>query len=163
MNHGYIDTNLVQNSSLACFILTTFVKRYEINSARTKKPELMKLLLVLPIVWHEDSCNAIKSRFLSTPLQAVLAECPEIKYEFEKRLGAFSPIALQGINLACASGLLQTVYENETPYLSTNFDRWPQGSKPNEMPSEMIAAIERLSVWFREKTTAQLYSCLIEG
>jgi len=74
MKDGYLDKNLVQNSALACFILTSFVRKYEELTAKTASPEVLKLLLVLPIVWHKDSCNAVKSRNFSTPLNVVLAE-----------------------------------------------------------------------------------------
>lgn len=163
MTIGYIDRNLVQNSALACFLLTVFVHQYEELTAKTESPELMKLLLVLPIVWHKESCNAIKSRNFTTPLQAVLAESPVIKHQFQERVAEFSPISCQGLNLACASGLLRrTSIENEL-CLSIAFERWPQGSKPVNAPSEMVQALKRLAVWFKDVQTAQLYSQLLGG
>jgi hypothetical protein len=157
MTSGYLDRNLVQNSALACFLLTHFIRRYEELTANTESPELLKLLLVLPVVWHKESCNAVKRRQSSTSLQVVLAECPSIKNQFQERVAEFSPVSCQGMNLGCASGLLRTVSVRNEPCLSTNFDRWPKGYKSSNGPSEMLQAVGRLAVWFKDAQTAQLY------
>jgi hypothetical protein len=157
MSAGYVDRNLVQNSALACFLLTAFVQRYEELTAKTSSPELMKLLLVLPVVWHKKSCDAIKGREFSTSLQTVLAECPHIRSQFQERVAAFSAVSCQGLNLACASGLLRQVTVGGSVCLSTTFDKWPRGSKPANVPSDMQRTVARLAVWFRDAKTAQLF------
>lgn len=157
MSAGYIDRNLVQNSALACFLLTDFVRRYEELTAKTESPELMKLLLVLPVVWHKESCDSIKGREFSTSLQSVLAECPHIRNQFQERVAAFSAVSCQGLNLACASGLLRKFTDKDTICLSTNFDKWPRGSKPVAVPSDMQRALARLAAWFKDAKTAQLF------
>lgn len=163
MTNGYVDQNLIQNSTLACFLLTSFVHKYEELTVKTASPDLLKLLLILPIVWHKKSCNAIKNRIFSTPLQAVLADCPVIKNQFQERVAEFSPISCQGLNLACASGLLRRISIGNEPYLSATFDRWPRGSKPANIPSEMLQTLERLAVWFKDAPTSQLYSQFLRG
>lgn len=155
---GYVDRSLIQNSTLACFLLTSFVHRYGELTAQTASPELLKLLLVLPIVWHKESCNTVKSRIFATPLQAVLADYPSIKNQFQERVAEFTRVSCQGLNLACASGLLRRVTIENEPYFSANFERWPRGSKPANAPNEMLQAIERLAVWFKDAKTAQLYN-----
>lgn len=157
MSTGYIDRNLVQNSTLACFLLTAFVKRYEELTASTESPELMKLLLVLPILWHKDSCDAIKGRDFSTPLQAVLMECPQIRNQFQERVSEFSAVSCQGLNLACASGLLRQSNDSGAVVLSTKFQKWPKGSKPVNVPQDMQLALRRLAVWFKDAKAAQLF------
>ena len=62
MNNGYLDKSLVQNSLLACTLLTHFIKKYENLNSYTDNVDLLKLLLVLPIVWHKESCNLICKR-----------------------------------------------------------------------------------------------------
>ena len=157
MSTGYIDRNLVQNSALACFLLTAFVKRYEGLTAGTESPELMKLLLVLPVLWHKDSCDVIKSRDFSTPLQTVLMEHPQIRNQFQERVSEFSAVSCQGLNLACASGLLKTFTDSGVVVLSTKFQRWPKGSKPVNVPPDMQHALRRLAVWFKDAKTAELF------
>lgn len=161
MTNGYIDRNLVQNSALACFLLTYFVRKYEELTANTESPELLKLLLVLPVVWHKESCNAVKRRKFSTSLQIVLAECPSIKNQFQERVAEFSPVSCQGMNLGCASGLLSRISVGNELCLSTNFDHWPKGGKPSNVPRDMLQAVDRLAVWFKDATTAHLYRQLL--
>jgi hypothetical protein len=158
MNTGYVDKNLIQNSALACFILTEFVLKYEHLTLKTESPDLMKLLLVLPIVWHKSSCQAIIKRNFSTPLHAVISTCPSIKNQFQERLAEFSPISCQGLNLAYASGLLHKTSSKDKSCFSAAFESWPRGSKPNDLPQEMIQAINRLAVWFKDAQTAELYN-----
>lgn len=158
MKNGFVDSNLIQNSTLSCFLLASFVFEYEKLTAKTSSPDLLKLLLVLPIVWHKESCDAVKGRAFSTPLLAVLAECPAIKNNFRERVEAFAPIGCQGLNLACSAGLLKKVASHDEPCISALFDKWPQGSRPTNIPSEMRLAIPRLAMWFKDAKTAQLYS-----
>ncbi|WP_442783226.1 three component ABC system middle component [Collimonas fungivorans] len=164
MSHGYVDRNLIQNSTLACFLLTSFVHKYEELTAKTRSPELMKLLLILPIVWHRESCDAIKSRIFSTPLQAVLADSPYIKAHLQERMDEFAAVSFQGLNLACATGLLRRVSAtNAEPSLTATFSQWPRGSKPVNVPREMLQTIQRLATWFKDAPTAHLYSLFLEG
>lgn len=104
--NGYIDHNLIQNSALSCFLLTSFVKRYEETAPEFPPVELTKTLLVLPLLWHQSSCQSIQKRNLATPLQAVLKDTPAILVAFKRRVQAYTGPTLQGLNLACASGLL---------------------------------------------------------
>lgn len=158
MDNGYIDKNLIQNSVLACFLLTLFVIKYEKLTVKTESPDLMKLLLVLPIVWHQSSCQAVVKRNSTTPLHAIIANCPLIKSKFQERLAEFSPISCQGLNLACATGLLHKISSKDKPCFSAAFESWPRGSKPNNAAQEMIQAIDRLAVWFKDAQTAELYN-----
>jgi len=158
MTTGYVDDNLIQNSTLACFLLTIFVRKYEELTAGTSSPELTKLLLVLPATWNKESCNAIKSRNFSTSLHTVLADSPGITHQFKERLTAFTPVSCQGLNLACATGLLRVVSINSTRCIAVESKRWPRGSKPTSVPSEMIQAAERLASWFKDAQAARLYS-----
>lgn len=158
MTNGYIDDNLIQNSTLACFLLTIFVRKYEELTAGTSSPELMKILLVLPATWHKESCNTIRARNFSTPLHSVLADYPAIKNQFQERLAAFSPVSCQGLNLACATGLLRRVSIGDEPGFSAASEHWPRGSKPTNVPSEMHQTVTRLASWFKDAQTARLYS-----
>lgn len=157
MRAGYIDNSLVHNSSLACFLLTSFVQKYEALTAGTASPELMKMLLVLPVLWHKESCLAVRGRQFATPLHAVLADAPVITLQFEERMGALVAMTCQGINLACATGLLRREYIDGKPYVELGFDKWPKGSNPSRAPAEMRQATDRLATWFRESSTASLY------
>ncbi|WP_221182702.1 three component ABC system middle component [Paraburkholderia phenazinium] len=159
MIKSYVDSNLIQNSALACFLLTTFVRRYQELTAATEEPDFFKLLLVLPVLWHKQSCDAIKRRQAGTPLHAVLAEVPLIRTDFSERMKAFTAVTGRGLNLACCAGLLHMYSDTEeATRFSVAFSRWPNGSRPSNAPPEMLHAIERLAVWYSSESTAQLYN-----
>ncbi|NVD96484.1 three component ABC system middle component [Massilia sp. BJB1822] len=159
---GYIDHNLIQNSALSCFLLTSFVKQYEDTAPDSPPVELMKALLVLPLLWHQASCQSIQKRNLATPMHAVLRETPAMLVDFRRRVQAYTGPTLQGLNLACASGLLVKSDDPVRPGFSTNFDRWPKNSRPTDAPGDMLRAIERLACWFSLATTPQLYAQLLK-
>jgi Family of unknown function (DUF6521) len=153
------DDNLIHNSALASLLLTTFVRAFENASAHTEQPDFMRLLLVLPVVWHQASCEEIRRRQFDTPLHAVLAESPQIKTDFQERISAFTSVTGRALNLACAVKLLRTEPgSKKNPAFFSNFSRWPQGSKPTKAPPEMLQVIDRLAIWFARESTAQLYS-----
>jgi hypothetical protein len=159
---GYIDHNLIQNSALSCFLLTEFIKQYEAAAPQSAPVELTKMLLVLPLLWHQASCQSIEKRNLATPLHAVLKDTPAILIGFRRRVEAFTGPTLQGLNLACASGLLTRSGHAGQPTVSLNFDRWPKNSKPVDAPDQMLRAIERLACWFSLASTPQLYAQLLK-
>ncbi|MBR8296918.1 hypothetical protein KDW63_22265 [Burkholderia cenocepacia] len=153
------DDNLVHNSALASLLLTKFVQEYEIASAHTEQPDFLKMLLVLPILWHHESCDDIKRRQFETSLQTVLSEKPQIKADIQTRISAFTPITGRALNLACSVKLLRMeTREKGNPVFHTNFSRWPHNSKPTKAPPEMLLAIDRLATWYSRESTAQLYS-----
>lgn len=156
MNHGYIDPYLTHNSSLACFLLTTFVKRYQ-ACTEGAPVELTKILLVLPLVWHQTSRAAIEGRRLNTPLQSVLTDTPELRIGFRRRVEAFAPPTLQGLNLACSADLLMRTVSAKEIFLECSFLQWPRSSKPTDAPADMVRAIERMAPWFAAESPARLY------
>ncbi|WP_244097990.1 three component ABC system middle component [Burkholderia ambifaria] len=153
------DDNLIHNSALGGLLLTTFVRAFEEASAHTERPDFLRLLLVLPILWHQASCDEVRRRQFDTPLHAVLSDRPQIKTDFQERISAFTPVTGRALNLVCAAKLLR-MYAGEggNPVFATSFSRWPQGSKPTKAPPEMLQAIDRLAIWYSSESTAQLYS-----
>lgn len=159
---GYTDHNLIQNSALSCFLLTIFVKQYEVTAPDSAPVELTKILLILPLLWHQASCQSIQKRNLATPLHAVLRETPSILVDMRRRVAAYTGPTLQGLNLACASGLLIKSDDPNRPAFSANFNHWPKKSKPTNAPGDMVRAIERLACWFSLASAPQLYAQLLK-
>lgn len=58
----YTDKNLINNSSLSCFLFVLFVEEYETISVDNRHPDLIQLLIILPFVWHKLSRDAIKTK-----------------------------------------------------------------------------------------------------
>ncbi|MCY1538014.1 hypothetical protein D9M68_735350 [compost metagenome] len=155
----YVDRNLINNSSLACFLLVNFIKQYEEASVEGGQPDLLKLLLVLPFAWHETSRKSIKNRNFSTLLDNVLQEEPLIKANLKRRVSSYSGATIQGLNLATASGLIKRISTDDQDRFSTNFVRWPSGIK-TALPDEMTKTTKRLANWFCIVDTPTLYKAL---
>lgn len=155
MNNAYIDPHLTNNSALACFLLTDFCQKYE-GVASAPVP-LTKLMLVLPLLWHHDSCHEIARRQSATNLTIVLQTAPALRINFDRRLQAFAPVSLQGLNLACASHLLDRSMHGHDIYLQCAFKRWPSGAKPVTVPAQMLQASQRLAHWFAADTAQTLF------
>lgn len=158
---NYLDKNLIQNSALACLLITYFVKKYEILSADLDRPDLLKILLVLPLIWHKESCILINKRNNTTSFYTLLAENSIIKANFERRLAEFIAISVQGMNLGYSTKLLDKIETENQVYIISNFKRWPSGYKYTSAPKEMISAINRLAYWFKNHSTAELYLMLL--
>ncbi|MDO3664168.1 MULTISPECIES: three component ABC system middle component [Acinetobacter] len=158
---GYIDKNLVQNSTLACLLLTYFVKKYESLTAGTEHPDLMKIILVLPIIWHKESCMIVNKKKTSTSFYILLAENSIIKANFAKRVAEFSPISIQGLNLASSADLVNREMVGGEVFISCKFKRWPVGYNHKVAPIEMINCLNRLAYWFKSHSTAELYLMLL--
>ncbi|KXO85510.1 hypothetical protein AYK86_04735 [Acinetobacter venetianus] len=162
-NLGYFDKSLVNNSTLACLLLTYFIKEYEKLTLGIDNPDLMKLLLVLPIVWHGESCKLVSSKKRNTGIKKVLTEYPLLTSGLDKRIKDFSPITIQGLNIANAVGLIERKLNEENEILLiSKFERWPNNYSVKDAPLEMIHAIDRLVFWFKSYPTPVLYSMLLE-
>lgn len=160
MRVGYIDRSLMQNSALACFILASFAKEYKDRTANTRHPSFEKFLLVLPIVWHGPSRRSIYKRNFATSLHTVISDEPRITERLAERVAAYAPVSSQGLNIACATGLLIKRYEGNKKNFAFRSSRWPSGSNPTSIDSEMSGSVLRLANWFKDATTAELYAIL---
>ncbi len=70
MSGPYLDTYVIHNTALACFLLTVFVQQYELEASEHPL-DMLKLKLVLPFVWDEASREALCSRNAKTRLDKV--------------------------------------------------------------------------------------------
>lgn len=156
---GYMDNNLMFNSSLSCFVLSSFVKIYQEQTNFEDYPSLGKLFLVLPFVWHKTSRENISRRYLSTPFDVVIRDKPEILVGIVDRTLQYVPITCQGLNIACNTGLLDSIKkDNSEQYFKFIHSQWPRGSKVNNIPKNMEATSTRLSNWFKNYTDAELFT-----
>lgn len=160
MTIGYVDRSLIQNSALACFLLASFTKEYQARTANTRHPSFEKLLLVLPLVWHGPSRRGIHNRNFATSLNTVISDEPRITERLAERVAAYAPVSSQGLNIACATGLLIKRYDGDKKEFAFRPSRWPSGSSPTSINNEMSGAVLRLSNWFKDATAAELFAIL---
>ncbi|MBW5891228.1 three component ABC system middle component [Pectobacterium polaris] len=156
----YKDINIINNSSLACFLILYFIDEYKKISVDGTNPDLMKLLLVLPLVWHKTSREIIRKKQLHTPLNMVIQDNPLIKSNFKQRISEYTGPTIQGLNLAVSSGLLIKLVKNNEIFFKINFTRWPSGIKKT-IPDDMVKTIARIANWFYYIDTASLYALLL--
>lgn len=157
---GFADRSLIHNSALACFLLASFAKEYQARAENERHPSFGKLLLVLPLVWHGPSRRGIWNRNFATPMHAVIADEPRITERLAERVGAHAAVSAQGLNIACATGLLVKRLDTDEREFAFARPRWPQGSSPTSIDSEMSGTILRLANWFEGFTTAELFAKL---
>lgn len=156
---AYIDRHLIHNSSLACFLLASFVSEYE-SQASEFPIDLTKLMLVLPVVWNERNRIALGTRNARSKIDAVLRDNPALKIDLEARVKAHAPATLQGLNLAVSSGLVtRSVEADGTVHFSTLMSRWPIGIKKT-IPSDLLKTTKQLAVWYSTASTETLYKLL---
>lgn len=157
----YTDKNLINNSSLSCFLFVLFVEEYETISVDNRHPDLIQLLIILPFVWHKLSRDAIKTKKSSTPLDVVILENQLIKSNFKERIIDYTGATLQGLNFAVSSGLLIKIEENNRIWFKRGATKWPPNVKKT-LPADMSKAITRLANWFYHMDTSSIY-CLLLG
>lgn len=156
----YKDINIINNSSLACFLTVYFIDEYNKISVDGTPPDLMKLLLVLPLVWHRTSRDIIKKKQFHIPFNLVIQDNHLIKSNLKQRISEYTGPTIQGLNLAVSSGLLIKLVEKDDIFFKINFTRWPSGIKKT-LPDDMTKTITRLANWFYHIDSAHLYALLL--
>ncbi|ENK9285500.1 DUF6521 family protein [Escherichia albertii] len=156
----YVDKNIINNSSLACFLFVFFTEEYEKLSIDDRFPDLMQFLLILPFTWNKISREAIKTKKSSTPLDVVIQATPIIKSNINQRIADYSGITLQGLNFAVSSGLLIKVEADNKILFKRSPAKWPTDIKKT-LPSDMSKTIIRLANWFYHMDTPLIYSLLL--
>ncbi|ACZ77731.1 three component ABC system middle component [Dickeya parazeae] len=156
----YVDKNIINNSVLACFLLTTFIAEFEKNTLNNRNTDIALLLLVLPLLWHETSRIAIRNKKKNTLLSTIIVDNPLIQYSIKDRITNFSGATLQGLNLAVASGLLEKLEIDHNIYFKCTKKKIPKDIK-NELPDDMQKCIPRIAFWFSQLDTAEIFSLIL--
>lgn len=156
----YMDKNIINNTSLACFLLVLFAEEYAKVSSDNRYPDLMKCLAVLPLVWHKLSRDAIKTKKNTTPLGVAITETPLIKSNFKRRITDYTGATVQGLNFAVSTGLLVRIVENDMIFFKRSSSRWPNNVKKS-LPPDMARAITRIANWFNHMDSLSVYSLLL--
>ncbi|MHB2056179.1 DUF6521 family protein [Pantoea dispersa] len=156
----YVDKNIINNSVLACFLLTNFIAEFEKDTQNKRNTDISLLLLVLPLLWHETSRIAIRNKKKSTLLSTIIIDNPLIQHSIKNRITNFSGATLQGLNLAVASGLLEKLKIDNNIYFRRTKKKIPNDIK-HELPDDMQKCIPRISFWFSQEDTAEIFSLIL--
>lgn len=159
MSEMYVDRGIIHNSTLACFLLSLFAQKYELEDSEFPL-DLLKLQMVLPFVWNESCRKALEKRTARTRFDTVLREAPELKVDLERRVSSHTAVTFQGLNLAVSSKLIEVIHStSEAPVIKFTLERWPPGTK-SALPSEMVTAVNRLANWYSDIDTSTLLKLL---
>ncbi|WP_161865960.1 three component ABC system middle component [Pseudomonas yangonensis] len=159
MPEVYVDRGIIHNSALACFLLSLFAQKYELEDPEFPL-DLLKLQMVLPFVWNESCRNALGKRTARTRFDTVLRESPELKVDLERRVFSHTAVTFQGLNLAVSSKIIEVTHSpSEAPVVRFILERWPHGTK-SALPSEMVTTVNRLANWYSEIDTPILIKLL---
>ncbi|WP_370526777.1 three component ABC system middle component [Pantoea sp. Tr-811] len=156
MNTPHLDKHLIHNSSMACFLLTSFVEEY--CGEKSPHPiDLPKLLLVLPIVWNEAARKALARKNTRSNAESIIREHPILKVDLTIRVQAHTATTFQGLNLAKSANLItSTAQTNGEPSFVRSETRWPKGTKPR-LPDDMLKTTRQLAIWFSKIPTEILF------
>jgi hypothetical protein len=154
--------DVVQNVSLGATALWTFARAYMDKVEGREGPELPMCVVVLPIVYHQRTANAIHRMQSDSSLLKALQEEPQFVVGLQRRLEALATRSFQSLNVAVASSLLEWDPATQWPRLTPN-----QKTLPNDLQGSLgdvpviLAAAKRLGWWFAKEDVASL--CLRLG
>lgn len=153
-----MEHDVVQNVALGATALWTFARAYMDKADGREGPELPLCMLVLPIVYHRRTADAIHRMQSSSGLLSALEKEPQLVVGLQRRVEALSTRSLKALNLAIASSLL--TWDRATP--------WPrvtpgQRTLPNGLGAGLgdvpviLSAAKRLGWWFAEEDVVSMY------
>jgi hypothetical protein len=151
------EVELVQNTALGALSIWTFTNEFFGQCRQRRGPQLALATIVLPMVFHEDTLEAIHARHFEGGLFTALAQNRGIGVELQDRIEAMVPETMASLNLCFASGLLAF---NKDKATLRPLRRSAPFSVQTESARHMVAAAARLGYWCSTINTARLCSLL---
>lgn len=136
---------IVQNSALAAVAIWHFVDRYVRALGGQHGPTLLHALPVLPIVFHEESANALGRRRFDGGFYTALSENRGLFVGLQKRMEDMAPQTFRALSLAWSARLLD--YDRVSKELHVIRRRRP-AEVQNESAKRICATAQRLGHWF---------------
>jgi len=151
------EVELVQNTALGALSIWSFTNEFFGQSKQRSGPPLALATIVLPMVFHEDTLEAIHARHFEGGLFTALAQNRGLGVELQERIQAMVPETMASINLCFASGLL--TYDKPKATLRP-LRRKADFSIQADSPRNMLAAAKRLGYWCATITPGRICSLL---
>lgn len=151
------EVEIVQNTGLGALAIWAFCNRFFIERQRSNGPEIQLSVFVLPMVFHEETLDTIRTRRFEGGLFIALAQNRGISVELQERTEAMIPQTMLALNFAFASRLLN--YNRDDGRLEP-IRRTPPYKIEAESSRRIISASERLGYWFATINTPQMCSLL---
>jgi hypothetical protein len=149
-----IEPEIVQNDALGALILWAFTNQY-----CAKQPagvELLWLLPVLPLAFHQDTTEAISHRHFDGGIYLALTEDRTLVSGLQERIETMAPQTFAGLNVAIATGLLRLDGSKHRVISLRRTDPIHYGPKVKPL----VATAERLGYWFGSSSPEEVVSLL---
>ncbi len=151
------EVELVQNAGLGALALWAFCNEYQQSQDEVAGPELQLSMFVLPMVFHEETLEAIRNRRYDGGLFLALAQHRDIGIELQERTEAMLPLTMAALNFAFASKLLTFRRQSGRLESMRKTEPYTLGAEPSR---QMVSASKRLGFWFATINTPQICSLL---
>ena len=159
LSHSWLG-RVIKNSALGSALLGQAAYCYYEQYEQVQGIDLMRTILVLPMLFHAPTVTAIHAMVLKSGLVKAVLENKIILNGIEKRIVDSLPITFQSIQMGHDTKLFRVdKFEN-------NFQLIPLHSKfsipfasQSEKIRHMFAAAKRLGTWFHHDSTS-LYKML---
>lgn len=100
------EIEIVRNTAFGALALWRFTRSWVDQTGSESPPPLTAIMLVLPMVCHEGTVQAIADRNRDGALLKALFEDRTVAVGLQKRVESFLPRTFRSLNLAIAAGLL---------------------------------------------------------
>jgi len=147
---------IVQNNLIGAHALHEFVKSYTSEAAGVG-PRLYWLFPVLPIVFNEDSVEAIHSRSLSPgSFLKVINECGYLFINLQQRMELFSANTYRCISIASDTNLFGYDPSSARVYQIQSKSIFRDVKQLGNNYQLILLAAKRLGAWFARTTENEL-------
>lgn len=149
---------LVQNPALGAALVWKFVEGYESNRS-DRFPTLPLLFTVLPILYHKELRDTIKTTYPSSGLRIFAAKFKseqEVLYGIQDRMLRLRELSLSSISIALQCGLIQI--DTSSAEVMSQLSKPPK-TLPNDI-KEMMKLSRKLGLWFETLTIQEVQTIL---
>lgn len=147
------EQSILQNPALGALCIWQFCLSQHEKSGHSCQQTILELLLVLPMVFHKSTAQAIHNMNFNSGLLKALSEAPDIPIGLSERVRALHGVSLQSINLAVAAKLISRVPDTIVPEFTPKRRGMPDRVDTSDPEVKaMLGAARRLGAWFHRDT-----------
>lgn len=149
---------LVQNTALGAEAIFATVAAYYKHENQTRGLPFPFVFMVLPLVFHKRTVNAIKSRLGVGALRKALRADREISIGLQQRMESMCEVTLAACSLAIDSGLV--LYDSESVQLIPGRASLSQVRHDSDAVSDILATARRVGLTFSELSLEEISTLL---
>lgn len=152
------EQELVQNIGLGAEAIFEAVEAYYKHEGQMQGMPFPLAFLVLPLVFHKKTVNAIKARLGVGALRKALRADREISIGLQQRMESMYETSIAACSLAIDAGLI--LYDSETAQLIPGRTFPSQIRHISDAVADIRAAAKRVGVSFSELTLEEISTLL---